>query len=185
MQQPAPKTTAHVAVTPAVNCEPSSTTNAVTIASAAAPVVLSLIALVVAIKANRINHGQAFVGRALDGLVGLRAEAREVDKLYDRLFKPFTSRKEKTDARIAFTRAQEEVTMHVEYFAACFDELQELKVQWDAVVDIEDSHAASDATTYTGAANVPKKKAEAIARFIEKTAECVRVLRGYGRKKPS
>jgi len=148
-------------------------------------VVLSLIALIVAIKANKINHGQAFVGRALDGLVGLRAEAREVEKLYDRLFKPFVGRKEKTDTRTAFTRAQEEVTMHVEYLAACFDELAELKTLWDAVVDIEDSHAASDAITYTGAANVPKRKAEAIATFIQKTAECVRVLRGYGRKKPN
>jgi hypothetical protein len=181
MQQPAPKpvSVAQVAQQP---CNEQAHAGAMAISAAVAPIVLSLVAVVIAWKANKINHGQAFMGRALDGLVELRSEARGVQKLYERLFQPFASVKEKGEGRTAFAKAQEEVTMHVEYLGCAFDELSVLKQLWDDVVEVEDSHAASDATRFNGAANVPQKKAEAIAAFIEKTAECVQALRNPGKK---
>jgi hypothetical protein len=142
-----------------------------------AALLVALVALWVSKKNNRITHLQTFVARAVDELVSLSCDAREVQRRYEHLFVGFADRRAKIAARTEFVKSQEAVTDRVEFLSNAFTELQELRVLWDQVVDEEDSHAANDHPTYSGDPNTPRKKTAVITKFVKAASECIVTLR--------
>jgi hypothetical protein len=140
------------------------------------------VAVAISVAGNSINRGHPFVAQQVGEMVGLRAAAHEVQRLYEALFVRFPDVQAKRAARTRFLKAQEEVTVQVEFLAAAFKGLDGLVKSWAEVEGAEDSHAAGDALSFAGSPKVINQKVEKITAFLADTATCLRKLQDKKKK---
>jgi hypothetical protein len=123
------------------------TANNMTTLATVAQVIIALVAIYLAGKANYLNKEAHFLQRIISELFEILTLARKVKASYLRMFDPFDSLDDKRTARTAWLQAREAVEERLVEIHHMFPEVDGALQAWKGLEEVEDTHAMSDVLT--------------------------------------
>jgi hypothetical protein len=120
------------------------TTDAIAAVGSVAQAVVAVLAVYLAYRANAVARGAHVVERVVQKLFDVHAHASQVREAYHSLFGVFSSGQDKINARISWVEEREEVAVQLGRLAALFPALHDVRDQWRALEQEEDSHILTD-----------------------------------------